>query len=468
MLFGFTLTVVSSVIGVAAGAGQGFYGGLTDRVVQRFIEIWTSIPSLYLLLIISSVLVPGFFVLLGILLLFSWVSLVGLVRAEFLRGRNFEYIQAARALGVSNPVIIFRHLLPNAMVATMTFLPFILSSSVMTLTALDFLGFGLPPGSPSLGEMLQQGKANVQAPWLGLTGFFSIAIMLSLLIFIGEAVRDAFIANFTERGEPGGAVCIALDGEPVVDLWGGYANIAGTKPWARNTLVNVFSVGKALCTLAAARIVEQGLIDLDAPVARVWPEFAQAEKAWITFRQLLCHQAGLPAIAEPLPDGAALEWAVMIHALERQKPWWAPGTAFGYHVNTYGFLVGEVVRRVAGKTLGRLIREEVAVPLGADIHIGLALEDHGRVAQYRWPETSTMQPPPEGAQAARADLEPEPALAKVENCWVTFLAPQCGHWGGVRLLPSTNFSKVFPHFEQVYSKIGIRVAGHSSSQGSQR
>jgi microcin C transport system permease protein len=192
VLFGLILTVISSVIGVAAGAVQGFFGGWTDLLFQRFIEIWTSIPSLYLLLIISSVLVPGFFVLLGILLLFSWVSLVGLVRAEFLRGRNFEYVQAARALGVSNLVIMFRHLLPNAMVATMTFLPFILSSSVMTLTALDFLGFGLPPGSPSLGELLSQGKANVQAPWLGLAGFFSIAIMLSLLIFIGEAVRDAF------------------------------------------------------------------------------------------------------------------------------------------------------------------------------------------------------------------------------------------------------------------------------------
>jgi microcin C transport system permease protein len=192
VLFGLTLTLVSSVIGVAAGAVQGYFGGWTDLLFQRFIEIWTAIPSLYLLLIISSVLVPGFFVLLGILLLFSWVSLVGLVRAEFLRGRNFEYIQAARALGVSNRVIMFRHLLPNAMVATMTFLPFILSSSVMTLTALDFLGFGLPPGSPSLGEMLSQGKANVQAPWLGLTGFFTVAVMLSLLIFIGEAVRDAF------------------------------------------------------------------------------------------------------------------------------------------------------------------------------------------------------------------------------------------------------------------------------------
>jgi microcin C transport system permease protein len=197
VLFGLILTLVSSAIGIAAGAVQGYFGGWTDLLFQRFIEIWTSVPSLYLLLIISSVLVPGFFVLLGILLLFSWVSLVGLVRAEFLRGRNFEYIMAARALGVSNAKIMFRHLLPNAMVATLTFLPFILSSSVMTLTALDFLGFGLPPGSPSLGELLSQGKANVQAPWLGLTGFFSIAIMLSLLIFIGEAVRDAFDARKT-------------------------------------------------------------------------------------------------------------------------------------------------------------------------------------------------------------------------------------------------------------------------------
>ena len=192
VLFGLTLTLISSVIGVAAGAVQGYFGGWTDLLFQRFIEVWTAVPSLYLLLIISSVLVPSFFVLLGILLLFSWVSLVGLVRAEFLRGRNFEYIQAARALGVSNRTIMFRHLLPNAMVATMTFLPFILSSSVMTLTALDFLGFGLPPGSPSLGEMLAQGKANIQAPWLGISGFLTLAIMLSLLIFIGEAVRDAF------------------------------------------------------------------------------------------------------------------------------------------------------------------------------------------------------------------------------------------------------------------------------------
>ncbi len=192
VLFGLILTIISSMIGVAAGAVQGYFGGWTDLIFQRVIEIWTSVPSLYLLLIVSSVLVPSFFVLLGILLLFSWVSLVGLVRAEFLRGRNFEYIQAARALGVSNRVIMFRHLLPNAMVATMTFLPFILSSSVMTLTALDFLGFGLPPGSASLGELLKQAKANIQAPWLGICGFLTVAGMLSLLIFIGEAVRDAF------------------------------------------------------------------------------------------------------------------------------------------------------------------------------------------------------------------------------------------------------------------------------------
>jgi microcin C transport system permease protein len=192
VLFGLTLTLISSIVGIAAGAVQGYFGGWVDLLFQRFIEIWGSLPELYLLLIISSVLVPGFFVLLGILLLFSWLSLVGFVRAEFLRGRNLEYIQAARALGVSNFVIMRRHLLPNAMVATVTFLPFILSSSVTTLTALDFLGLGLPPGSPSLGELLSQAKSNLQAPWLGLTAFFTVGVMLSLLIFVGEAVRDAF------------------------------------------------------------------------------------------------------------------------------------------------------------------------------------------------------------------------------------------------------------------------------------
>ncbi len=192
VLFGLVLTALSAVIGVWMGAIQGYFGGWTDLTLQRFIEIWSSMPVLYILLIIAAILPPGFWILLGIMLLFSWVAFVGVVRAEFLRARNFEYVNAARALGVGNTTIIFRHLLPNAMVATLTFLPFILSGSITTLTSLDFLGFGLPPGSPSLGELIAQGKRNLQAPWLGLTAFFVISIMLSLLIFIGEATRDAF------------------------------------------------------------------------------------------------------------------------------------------------------------------------------------------------------------------------------------------------------------------------------------
>ncbi|CTQ61227.1 MAG: ABC transporter permease [Roseibium album] len=192
VLFGLVLTLASSVIGIAAGAVQGYYGGLIDLLSQRFIEIWTAVPSLYLIMIVSSFFIPGFWTLFLILLAFSWVALVGVVRAEFLRGRNFEYIAAARALGVSNPVIMWRHLLPNAMVATLTFMPFILNGSISTLTALDFLGFGLPAGSASLGEMMAQGKNNLSAPWLGISGFVVISLMLSLLIFIGEAVRDAF------------------------------------------------------------------------------------------------------------------------------------------------------------------------------------------------------------------------------------------------------------------------------------
>ena len=192
VLFGLVLTLASAVIGVSAGAVQGYFGGWTDLIFQRVIEIWSSIPVLYLILIIAAVLPPGFFILLGIMLLFSWVAFVGVVRAEFLRARNFEYVNAARALGVSNGTIMFRHLLPNAMVATLTFLPFILNGSITTLTSLDFLGFGLPPGSASLGELLRQGQRNLNAPWLGITGFLTLSIMLSLLIFIGEAVRDAF------------------------------------------------------------------------------------------------------------------------------------------------------------------------------------------------------------------------------------------------------------------------------------
>ncbi|HZS85839.1 MAG TPA: ABC transporter permease [Stellaceae bacterium] len=192
VLFGLALTVFSSIIGVAAGAVQGYFGGLTDLLFQRFIELWSNLPTLYLLIILSSIVQPNFWWLLGLMLMFSWMSLVDLVRAEFLRARNFDYVRAAKALGVSDPVIIVRHVLPNAMVSTLTFLPFILNGSITTLTSLDFLGFGLPAGSPSLGELLAEGKANLQAPWLGITAFLTLAVMLSLLIFIGEAVRDAF------------------------------------------------------------------------------------------------------------------------------------------------------------------------------------------------------------------------------------------------------------------------------------
>jgi len=191
VLFGLILTVFSAAVGVTAGAVQGFFGGWTDLLLQRFIEILGSLPRLYILLILSAILAPSFWTLLGIMLLFEWTAFVGPVRAEFLRGRNFEYVRAARALGLSNGQIMFKHLLPNAMVATVTFLPFILDGAIAALTALDYLGFGLPPGSPSLGELLQQGKQNLQAPWLGLTAFFTIALMLSLLVFTGEAVRDA-------------------------------------------------------------------------------------------------------------------------------------------------------------------------------------------------------------------------------------------------------------------------------------
>ncbi|MBK9585438.1 MAG: ABC transporter permease [Alphaproteobacteria bacterium] len=192
VLFGLILTIISSIIGITIGAIQGYYGGRTDLTLQRIIEIWASMPSLYILIIFAALFPPGFWTLLFILLLFSWLSLVDVVRAEFLRARNFDYVRAAAALGVSDPVIMWRHVLPNAMVATITFMPFILTSSITYLTALDFLGLGLPAGSPSLGELLLQGKNNLSAPWLGFTAFSSLALILVLLNFIGEAVRDAF------------------------------------------------------------------------------------------------------------------------------------------------------------------------------------------------------------------------------------------------------------------------------------
>ncbi len=191
VLFGLTLTVISACVGISVGAVLGYYGGLLDLLVQRFMEIWGGMPTLFLLIIMASIITPNFWWLLGLLLLFSWMGFVGVVRAEFLRARNLDFVRAAKALGVSDIKVIFRHVLPNATVATITFMPFILSGSVTTLTALDFLGFGLPVGSPSLGELLNQGKANLTAPWLGVSGFIVIAAMLSLLVFIGEAVRDA-------------------------------------------------------------------------------------------------------------------------------------------------------------------------------------------------------------------------------------------------------------------------------------
>lgn len=192
VLFGLTLTLFSSLIGVAAGAIQGYFGGLTDLIFQRFIEIWSGLPVLYLLIILASIVQPTFWWLLGLMLLFSWMSLVSVVRAEFLRARNYDYVKAAKALGLSTPLILYRHVLPNAAVATLTMMPFILNASIGTLTSLDFLGFGLPAGSASLGEMLNQGKNNLHAPWLGVTTFMVLATMLTLLIFVGEAVRDAF------------------------------------------------------------------------------------------------------------------------------------------------------------------------------------------------------------------------------------------------------------------------------------
>ena len=202
VLFGLAMTALTTIIGVTAGAIQGYFGGWTDLIFQRVMEVFGTLPMLMVLIILASVVEPNFWWLLGVMVLFGWPWPVGYVRAEFLRARNFDFVKAAKALGVSDSMVMFRHILPNAMVATLTFLPFTLAGSITTLTALDFIGFGLPPGSASLGEVLAQGKANLQAPWLGLTGFFVLAVMLSLLFFIGEAVRDAFDPRKLFQNEP--------------------------------------------------------------------------------------------------------------------------------------------------------------------------------------------------------------------------------------------------------------------------
>ncbi len=212
-----------------------------------------------------------------------------------------------------------------------------------------------------------------------------------------EAVRDAFAENFVRHGEVGAAVALSIDGRVVVDLWGGYADAARTRPWRRDTLVNVFSVSKGFVALCAHRLVARGALELDAPVARLWPEFAAAGKEEITLRQILAHRAGLPAIREPLPEDAMLDWDAICAALANQAPWWPPGSTHGYHVNTFGFLVGELVRRVTGRTLGRYLREEITGPLGADVHVGLAESEHRRVAEFLWNVVDLPQPPPADA-----------------------------------------------------------------------
>jgi len=214
-------------------------------------------------------------------------------------------------------------------------------------------------------------------------------------------VSDAFVNNFAQHGEPGAAVAISLDGRVVVDLWGGWKDGSRKEPWRRETIVNFFSVSKALCTICALRLVEQGKLELDGPVARAWPEFAAGGKDAITLRHILSHQAGLPSLHEALPAGAMLDWNVMTDALARAEPWWTPGTAHGYHVNTFGFLVGELVRRASGRTIGTMLREDVALPLGADVHIGLPAGEHGRVAEFLWPATSSQQGVPAAQDAMR-------------------------------------------------------------------
>lgn len=201
-----------------------------------------------------------------------------------------------------------------------------------------------------------------------------------------ERVREAFAENFVTRGEVGAAVCVVVDDVVVSDLWGGWADGARRSAWGHDTLVNVFSVGKPLAVLCVLSLVGEGILDLDAPVARHWPEFAAADKGAVTLRELLSHQAGLPAVRDPLPLGAMLDWDLMCTTLARHRPWWEPGTGHGYHVNTFGFLVGEIVRRVSGDSVGAMLRDRITGPLGADVHIGLPSSEDGRVAEFLWPK----------------------------------------------------------------------------------
>jgi CubicO group peptidase (beta-lactamase class C family) len=276
-----------------------------------------------------------------------------------------------------------------------------------------------------------------------------------------EPIRQAFADNFARRGETGGALCVAADGRVVVDMWGGWASEAGRQPWGPDTLVNFFSVGKGLMALLAARLAGDGRLDTEAPVARYWPEFGAAGKHAVTVRQLLSHQAGLPAIRRPLPPAAMLDWPLMTAELAAQPPWWPPGTAHGYHVNTFGFLVGEVLRRASGRTVGELLRAEVAGPLGADVHIGLPTAEHGRVAEFAWPSLPQDRP----------DLAGLPELALMEhNAYFNPLGisgagvVNSAAWRQAEL-PSTNGHGTARGVARVYSAIaaggaldGVRVA----------
>jgi CubicO group peptidase (beta-lactamase class C family) len=209
-------------------------------------------------------------------------------------------------------------------------------------------------------------------------------------------VREAFTGNFAKRGEHGGALCVTVGGRTVLDLWGGWADAAGTRPWRPDTLVNVFSIGKGLAAVCAARLAGQASLEMDVPVARYWPEFAAAGKEAITVRQILSHQAGLPAIRRRMPPGSMLDWDAMTTALAAQEPWWEPGAGHGYHVNTFGFLVGEIVRRATGNTIGTILRQEVAGPAGADVHVGLPASAQARAAESIWPGPPPGEDEPAG------------------------------------------------------------------------
>ncbi|MFZ0887110.1 MAG: serine hydrolase domain-containing protein [Candidatus Binataceae bacterium] len=276
-----------------------------------------------------------------------------------------------------------------------------------------------------------------------------------------EAVRDAFHRNFAERGEIGASLCIYVDGRAVVDLWGGYADQAKTHPWRPETLVAIFSVGKAITALCAHQLVDRGKLDLDAPVSRYWPEFAAQEKAGVTIRQLLSHRAGLPAIREPLPQDAMLNWSVMTKALAGERPWWPPGSRHGYHVNTFGYLVGEVVRRITGRSLGSFVSDEIAGPLGADFYIGLAQTAGARIADFVWGETPAIpsdEPVSEEQRMIRNAYVNPPGLSGIG--WVNWPA-----WRAAEI-PSTNGHATARGVARIYAALaaggsidGVRIIG---------